>query len=114
METLTTVLVLGFGLVLFAGVTVRLVLALRRRRPGSSLRDSVLRPLLGASAVSVLPTLDTRTTEHLNHHGPAHHPAGTSLEEPWPDARRDGRPDDREADQHRGPNRDQSPDPSRE
>ncbi len=54
METLTTMLVLGFGLVLFAGVTVRLVLALRRRRPGSSLRDSVLRPLLGASAVSVL------------------------------------------------------------
>ncbi len=82
MDTVMTVLVLGFGLVFFVAVSVRLVLALRRRRPGSSLRDSVLRPVLGASAISALPSLDTRTTEYLNHHGPAHHPAEISLEEP--------------------------------
>lgn len=115
METLTTVLLLGFGLVFFVAVTVRLVLALRRRRPGSSLRDSVLRPLLGASTISVLPSLDTRTTEHLNHQGPAHQPAEVSLEEPWSDERPDEPgSDEPEAERSRTQYPDQSSDGSRE
>ncbi len=93
MDSVMTVLVLGFGLVFFVAVAVRLVLALRRRRPGSSLHDSVLRPLLGAGTAGVWPTLDPRTTEHLNHHGAAHHPAEISLEEPGAE---EGQSDSRE------------------
>lgn len=78
-------LFLGFWVVLGVAIVVRLVLALRRRRRGSSLRDSVLRPVLAAGTAGVLPTLDTRTTEHLEHaHGGAGHHVGTSLVEPWP------------------------------
>lgn len=80
----------GFWVVFAAAVVVRLVLAFRRRRRGSSLRDSVLRPMLGAGTVAVLPIQDPRSTEHLAQvHGGAEQRTEISLVEPWPDEPRD-------------------------
>ncbi|MCH8564592.1 hypothetical protein LTH96_02400 [Nesterenkonia sp. LB17] len=57
-------LFLAFWVVLGGAVVVRLVLALRQRRRGSSLQESVLRPVLRTGTAGVWPTLDARAGEH--------------------------------------------------
>ncbi|GAA1137413.1 hypothetical protein [Nesterenkonia lutea] len=93
MDHFIGVLFIGFWVVFCAAIVIRLVLALRRRRPGDSLRDSVLRPVLGAAALgSVFSGLDRRSSERVAEtHRDAQDP-GISLEEPWPERDRSARP----------------------
>lgn len=60
MDHLVGLLFVGFWVALCAAVVVRLVLALRRRRRGSSLQDSVLRPVVSTGTLSVWPVRDPR------------------------------------------------------